>query len=166
METPFTKHPYADARNAVVSSLALWTLAVALAANTGAFERFGGAVLASLFLFTGGIAVAAATMDRRIAAWIASWRAVRGVAGSAGARPLAAALALALPAAFALGANALAHGLPGGVAGFLLAAIPPVAGLAAALLVEWARGPRPAGIPAAAFRKARARSPAARPAAP
>jgi len=154
-----TKHPYSDARNTVVAALALWTLAVALAANSGALERMGPSLAASLLVFMSGIAVAATTMDRRIGAWIASWGPVERVAGSGASRWLAALAAIVLPFAVSRAAQELARGAPGRLPALLLVAVPLLAGLAGALAVSWMRG---AGQ---RIRKARAKSPAARPAA-
>ncbi len=152
--TPFTKHPYADARNAVAVALSLWILALGLAARAGALERLGGPTLAALLVFMSGLAVAAVTMDRRIAAWIATRPVVERVAASGFARPVAAALALALPLSVAPAAQALAAGLADARAALLLAAMPALAGLAAALSLAWARGtpaarrmPRPLASP-------------------
>jgi hypothetical protein len=135
-----TKHPYSDARNTVVAALALWTLAIGLAAASGALERMGSSLAASLLVFMSGIAVAATTMDRRIGAWIASWGPVERLAGSGASRWLAAAAAIVLPFAVARAAQDLARGSPAGFSALLLVAVPMLAGLAGALAVSWMRG--------------------------
>lgn len=135
------QHPYSDARIATLLSAALWTLGVTLAAGAGATERIDPEPLAALLVFASGIAVAATTLDRRIGAWIASWRPVARVAQATLSRGLAV-LAAATPflavaeAAKALGSGTLAPRL----AAVLLVAVPLVAGLGAALAVAWARG--------------------------
>lgn len=140
MVDQLVKHPYSDARNAVVVALALWTLAVALAATSGALERMGPAPVASLLVFLSGVAVAATTMDRRIGAWIASWAPVASVAGSGASRGMAAVVAVAAAFALVMAAQALSSGSPARVAAGLLVAIPVASGLAGGLAAAWVRG--------------------------
>lgn len=140
MVDQLTKHPYSDARNTVVAALALWTLAAVLAAASGALGRMGPSLAASLLVFMSGIAVAAATMDRRIGAWIASWGPVGCVAGSGASRWLAALAAIVLPLAVAQSAQELARGSPAGLSALLLVTVPVLAGLSAGLAVSWMRG--------------------------
>ena len=150
-----TRHPYSDARNTAVAALALWGAAVTLAVTSGALSRMGPPLAAALLVFASAIAVAATTMDLRIGAWIASWRPVGRVAHSDFARAFAVLLAIAVPPALALAARALAGGAAGPMAGLLLAGLPPVAGIAAALAFACLRGPGP--------REGKSRAPVAAP---
>ena len=138
-----TRHPYSDARNTAVAALALWLGALALAASAGALGRMGPSLGAALLVFMSALAVAATTMDRRIGAWIASWPSVIRVSASGPARAVAASLAILVPLAIAFAAQAIARGAPLGVSAWLLAALPPAAGLAGALSLSCVRGSAP-----------------------
>ncbi len=135
------QHPYSDARFATVLAATLWTLGVALAAAAGVTRHIDPAPLAALLVFASGIAAAATTLDRQIGAWIASWRLVARVAQTTLSRGLGVLAAAIASVAVAEAAKALAFGAPEPrVSAALLAAVPLVAGLGAALAASWMRG--------------------------
>ncbi len=135
------QHPYSDARFAALLAATLWTLGVALAAGAGATERIDPVPLAALLVFASGIAAAATTVDRRIGAWIASWRPVARVAQASLSRGLGVLAAVVAFIAVAEAAKALGSGtLEPRLAAVLLVAVPTAAGLCASLLAAWSRG--------------------------